>query len=395
MRSLSYVARDPAAGWRRADPLGVVTINGGVEAVDLSSGAMLWRSTLRPGAPLAVRGISTTRTEVVVLIDASDGNPREVVSLSREDGHILWRAPRHSGLDEILRTGGTTVLRLEEDGASWHAVDAASGAELWRLPTTRTRPVAAANDKYAILGGIAENTAVVVNLRTGRETGRQVLAGPMVDAAVGEDRAVVTVHPTGKDGVQLVGLSLPAAEVLWPTGAARGRTEGTFLNRPQVLVHGDLAFLNGQGLLRIYDAASGERLWEYAVGEDAWMGYDDTSLVAVRRREDTLGVVYATPTAFYIFEPGATPPVSEGVHIRGAVTADGNPVGGVQVYAHGVAAVTAEDGTYSISVTAHGAISLSPVVGNRPYSRRLVLDGRREYRVDLEAISECVENCEP
>jgi outer membrane protein assembly factor BamB len=397
--------RDRAAGWSRSDPLAVREAGGHVEGVDLTTGAVRWTAPiLSEEGRVRISSVAFTPELAFLLLDARHG-PRQLAALSRMDGRVMWRRPSGSGgnENEVLVAAGTRVITFADtSGLTWTAYDAITGEVSWRIPvddvSQRRGVVARADEKYVVLSGGAPRSAIVAELRTGRVLKKLVLSGDMADVSISGDVIVFVVRapqPNEREShnaVALEAISLRSFEAVWPTNQATRYIAS--LGPNQLLAKEGLVYFACPGLARIFDLGTGTLLWDYGLGEDSFMTYDDVALIGVSSEGGQRKVAYATTDAYYLFETSSSVLAEEDVRVHGLVTERGVALTGVEVYAHDVSTTTAADGTYELKTKTRGALLMSVVAGNRPYSKRVPLDGRGSYEVAMEALTECVERCE-
>jgi outer membrane protein assembly factor BamB len=401
------LARDRVAASRQGDALALECAGGAVRAWNLASGKSKWRSPVGASTPCTV---TTTAAEAIVVTNGY------ILALARESGALLWRKhliaahERHfagAGVFVALAEGAHVLGSLENEPPMWRAFDASNGEALWAIPVAhpergRFHPaVGAANDKLVALGGVLPGAALIVNPRSGKELGRVPLTGEMEQLVLGEDSLFAIVDHAPPDQVDgsrraaLVRASTSTFQREWTAKHNGGAKDVALAGTVTVHEQNGLVFLTALGLARIYDGRSGERLWDWSLGEstEGASGIGDTALVATSL-DSTPRVTYATTRAFYVFEAADVPPPVEDVAIFGVVRQDGRPQGGVRIYAHGVVATTRADGSYAIELPGvRGAVAVSLLAGSSDQSTRVPLDGRRRYHVDLEIAGGCPNGC--
>lgn len=196
---------------------------GGVEALDLATGAPRWRSALAS----SVKGAPVVHGATVIAVDASG----DTVGLDLADGTQRWRVPSPDPLRLFAFADPTLAgdAVIVGDLSHLRALDAATGALRWERRDL--------SPYQSIVGHAAP-----------------VLAG---------DVLVVGAWPSPRS---LVGLDPATGATRWPqnltvgdpTEVAAGDTAiGTPLHDPKT---GDL-FVSGLGFLARIDAASGDTRW--------------------------------------------------------------------------------------------------------------------------------------
>ncbi|MEU8819097.1 PQQ-binding-like beta-propeller repeat protein [Actinoplanes sp. NPDC048796] len=126
-----------------------------------------WTATFRPSDTMAIDG------RTVYLNRDSDAGPTVVTAYDLATGRQRWSTPAGDGpADRGVRTAGDVVLvSTETPGPGTIALDAATGAELWRA-NGDARPSAASGD--VLLAGTGRLR--LVRLRDGREVWRHPLS---------------------------------------------------------------------------------------------------------------------------------------------------------------------------------------------------------------------------
>lgn len=259
----------------------VASEDGHVYAVDLASGAERWRAALGDALPFAYGYDYFISSPIVVdgaiIVGSRDGH---LYQLDAETGDVGWRVRTGGRVVSSPAYADGTVFVGSMDG-KLYAIDAASGAARWTFDTDGVTIdlEAAGYDRRSILSSPAVAAGVVI---VGSRDAKQYA----VDAESGQLRWKVA-HPVPwlpdapevswvegsaaiRDSVVYVGVSdgrfvdakhLRTGEVLWRTELPdRANTSPSVAGG--VIVQG-----SGDGNLYGLDAETGDILWSFATGD--------------------------------------------------------------------------------------------------------------------------------
>lgn len=202
--------RRPAAVSRRhvAGDVVVLPTEDGLAAFDHSTGAPRWATPLpsMPLEPLVLGGSVYART-----IDGT------VVALDAWDGRERWRAD--VGAFGNFALAGPAGRRLFAAGTTGLvALDAATGAELWRWAGERVYAAPLAADGALYVGTLAGDL-LVLDPATGAERGRLALGAPVLGELSAAPNGLLLVPAENEQHSILVALRRPGAA--WANGALR------------------------------------------------------------------------------------------------------------------------------------------------------------------------------
>lgn len=248
----------------------VGTAGGVLHAVSAKDGTLAWTAPIgRPmfGAPLAA--------EHAVFVVADDGY---LHARARDDGHELWRhdlgdarVPRllphpsvydydHDAPTPVLADG---VLYVGSADGAFHAVDAATGAPLWRATAKGKVRASAAVCGDHIVFGTLDGELACVERATGRDVWRKDAAGAVTSTpTLLGDRLVV-----GTRGSVLAGLDVATGEPRWRIGFW-----GSWVESSPVELGDGLAVVGSSDLRRVlaFDPRDGRAVWRADVFGWSW-----------------------------------------------------------------------------------------------------------------------------
>ncbi|MES2914500.1 MAG: PQQ-binding-like beta-propeller repeat protein [Pseudomonadota bacterium] len=243
----------------------IFTIDAGVGVTATSTaGATLWTADLTAafdkGGGQSAGGLATTGSRVF----ATTGYG-ELVALDAASGAVLWRQRVDAPISGAPATDGTTVYVSGRDGSAW-AVDAADGKVIWQVvgtpgkaayvgtaaPTVGDRAVifpSSGGDLMAVLK-IGGGTKIWQASLAGKRLGRAYALTPDVtgDAVI----AGKTLF-AGSGSGRTVAMSASSGERIWSAG------EGAL--GPVAVAGGSIFLVNDEAKLVRLDAASGTPIW--------------------------------------------------------------------------------------------------------------------------------------
>jgi outer membrane protein assembly factor BamB len=210
---------------------------GGLFAVDAVAGKLRW--TFRPsgtasGNPFVATAPALSGDTVI----APMGNTLVAVTIAT--GREAWRGPATAQSAAVAADGGTAFV-LGED-ANFHAIDAATGREIWAVPFPRSgscnsAPVARDGSVY-----VARNVIVTpADANRPADYHRHLVA---LDAVTGQERWRYPASPAGApemcieqaivtddayfavSGPKLYAISLASGREIWPAVEVRATIDG-------------------------------------------------------------------------------------------------------------------------------------------------------------------------
>ena len=336
---------------------------------DKRTGQLLWDRTAASGVPKVKRHTKATQANATPAIDGG-----HVVALFGAEGlfvydasgKLLWkkdlgamdagffRVPEAQwghGSSPVIHEGKLLVLADVQKDSFLVAFDLHSGRELWRTP--RTDVPTWGSPTVHVAGGRAQ---VVVNgwkhiggydLETGKELWRMTGGGDIpvptpveadglffITNAHGGTAPIYAVRASASGDVSLSSDQTSNAGVAWSQPR-----DGAYMQTP-VVYRGQLYVCRDNGVLSVFDAASGKVLYQQRLTEG--VGYTASAVAADGKlyftsEEGDVHVVRAGPTFDLLAKNPlgevtlATPAVSEGVlyfRTRGQLVAVAEGAGG-------------------------------------------------------------------
>jgi outer membrane protein assembly factor BamB len=104
-------------------------VSGVVDALNASTGSLLWSTTLATTQPMLSMPLVTGGS---VQIEATIGSVVQLVTLNRMTGDLEWEAPLGSKASDPVVAGGAEYVATSADAGTLAAWDAASGRPLWK-----------------------------------------------------------------------------------------------------------------------------------------------------------------------------------------------------------------------------------------------------------------------
>ncbi|MCG8455606.1 MAG: PQQ-binding-like beta-propeller repeat protein, partial [Holophagales bacterium] len=265
-----------------------------VYALDVRSGKVVWDRVAHEGRPRSAHHLKATQANPS---PATDG--RHVVAMLGSEGlycwsssgELLWKKDLgviHSGWfydasyqwghssSPILHDGKVIVQVDRHEDAFIAAFDLATGEEVWRtgrdnLPSWSTPtifrgekgPQVVANGTKRIRGYDAATGKELWSLGPNSEVvvGTPVVGHGMVYVTGGYPpvRPIYAVRPGARGELDVEDGDAPGEHLAWAN-----MSEGTYMPTP--LLYGDLLYtLANNGVLRVFDARTGERLYRHRV----------------------------------------------------------------------------------------------------------------------------------
>ncbi|MBK7875327.1 MAG: PQQ-binding-like beta-propeller repeat protein [Planctomycetes bacterium] len=246
------------------------TTGGVLHAVNATDGSLAWTAPIgRPmfGAPLA--------TDTGVFVVADDGY---LHARAPDDGRELWRhdlgdarVPRvlphpsvydydHDAPTPVLANG---VLYVGSADGALHAVDAATGAQVWRAPAKGKVRASAAVCGDRIVFGTLDGELACVERASGRDVWRKDAAGGVTSAPTLLGGRLVV----GTRGSVLAGLDPATGETSWRIGFW-----GSWVESSPVELGDGLAVVGSSDLRRVlaFDPRDGRAVWRADVFGWSW-----------------------------------------------------------------------------------------------------------------------------
>lgn len=243
----------------------IFTIDAGTAvAATGTNGATLWSTDLTPnfdnGGGESAGGLATDGKRVF----ATTGYG-ELVALDATSGAILWRQRVDSPVSGAPATDGQAVYVSGRDGSAW-AVDAASGKVIWQVVGTpaKTAYVGTAAptiaDRAVIFPSAAGDLMAVLKTGGGTKVWQASLAGERLGRAyaltfdvTGDAVMSGKTLYAGSGAGRTVAMSASSGERIWSA------TEGAL--GPVAVAGGSLFLVNDQAQLVRLNADTGEVIW--------------------------------------------------------------------------------------------------------------------------------------
>ncbi len=243
----------------------IFTIDAGTAVTATSTGgATLWSTDLAAsfdkGGGQSAGGLAVAGSRLF----ATTGYG-ELVALDAATGAVLWRQRVDAPVSGAPAADGNAVYVAGMDGSAW-AVDAASGKVIWQVVGTpgKTAYVGTAapsiGDRAVIFPSSAGDLMAVLKIGGGTKVWQSSLAGKRLGRAyavtydVTGDAVIAgkTIY-AGSGAGRTVALSASSGEKLWSA------TEGAL--GPVAVAGGSLFLVNDEARLVRLDAATGEVIW--------------------------------------------------------------------------------------------------------------------------------------
>ncbi len=192
----------------------------------------------------------------------------ELVALAPADGAVLWRQRLDVAVTGAPATDGATVYVTGRDGSAW-AVEAATGQVRWTLAGA---PAAA-----GMVGGAAPaigDRAVFFPFAAGlvtaalKEAGTQLWTAPVAGARLGRAYAAqgdITGDPVLTGSTLILGTSAGRTVAVSTSGGTPVWAADEGAMGPPLVVGGSVFTVNDDGRLVRLDAASGALIWAVAL----------------------------------------------------------------------------------------------------------------------------------
>lgn len=243
----------------------IFTIDAGTAVTATStSGATLWSTDLTAGFDKG-GGISAGGLAVAGNRLFATSGYGELVALDATSGAVIWRQRVDAPMSSAPATDGATVYVSGRDGSAW-AMDAATGKVVWQVvgtpgkaayvgtaaPTIGDRAVifpSAGGDLMAVLK-IGGGTRIWQSSIAGKRLGRAyALTYDVTGDAVISGKTLFTGSGSGRT----VAMSASSGEKIWSAG------EGAL--GPVAVAGGSLFLVNDEANLVRLDAETGETIW--------------------------------------------------------------------------------------------------------------------------------------
>jgi len=247
----------------------VFTIDAGTTVTATgTNGATLWSADLTAsfdkGGGLSAGGLATSGNRLF----ATTGYG-ELVALDAASGAVVWRQRVDSPISGAPATDGSAVYVSGMDGSAW-ALDAATGKVIWQVVGTpgKTAYVGTAaptiGDRAVIFPSAAGDLMAVLKIGGGTKIWQSSLAGKRLGRAyaltydVTGDAVIAgkTIY-AGSGSGRTVAISASSGERIWSAG------EGAL--GPVAVAGGSIFLVNDEAKLVRLDAATGEVIWSVAM----------------------------------------------------------------------------------------------------------------------------------
>lgn len=243
----------------------VFTIDAGTAVTATSTGGgTLWTTDLMAafdkGGGLSAGGLAIGGSRVF-----ATSTYGELVALDAASGAVLWRQRVDAPMSSAPATDGNAVYVSSRDGSAW-AIDAATGKVIWQVVGTpgKTSYVGTAaptiGDRAVIFPSAGGDLMAVLKIGGGTKIWQSSLAGKRLGRAyaltydvTGDAVIAGKTLFAGSGSGRTVALSPSSGEKIWSAG------EGAL--GPVAVAGGSLFLVNDEARLVRLDAATGEVIW--------------------------------------------------------------------------------------------------------------------------------------
>jgi outer membrane protein assembly factor BamB len=250
---------DPVAG---GGAVYTMDAGAGVRAFSIASGAPLWSADLTAGFDRGgnVSGGGLALAGQTLYATTGYG---ELVALDASTGAVRWRQRLGAGAGAPT-VAGNAVYVVSRDNRAW-AVSTDAGRVLWELPSAPARAVLTGGAAPALAGGtvilpFGTGEIVGADASSGTGTWGTAVAGGRLGAAYSNVNDI-TSDPVVVGGTVYVGNQSGRVVALDPRSGTRQWTANEGSYSPVLAAGGSLFFVSDRNELIRLDAATGARVW--------------------------------------------------------------------------------------------------------------------------------------
>lgn len=326
----------------------------GVQALDGRTLAPLWRAVLAEPSAEALLPVGAAHV-LAVSAQKSFGAPYALQLLEAGTGRAVWRASLGAEYGRCeLQADAARVFAdcmdrdTRTDKVTLRALDARSGAELWRRVFPYAADELAASGAWLVRAGRVDRTLLVMDAATG--------ATVRSERVLGDSYAAPRLGLRGDTVYFFDGESrLSALDVRAAPGRFRFRV-GRYDGSSTTLAVAEALYVAGaDGTVEVRGLGDGALLWDWSLGQGA-----QVLVLPTAPEAGGAPLVLAGGDTLFAFAPGARPVPVERAVFTGRIfnLTDKYKVQDYHLKVGGVAAAVDKDGRYRAVVTARGRVGL-------------------------------------